>query len=140
MNITNEQLNIFVLCGKAFTTNTPKSKLWFAVDKITKVAHKKLKNVEREKEAKRREFAMTKEKGIYDLDDKGQFQFTPDGLNNLLKAFEEIDQKEVEIPIHIIPAGEYDEKTLTFDVRQAFEGIVIPAIDYEKFNIDEYKE
>lgn len=140
ISITNERLNNFALAGKAFTGNTPLSKLWFAADKITKIALKRLKAVEKEKQKKRREFAMKKDKGLYDLDAQGNFQFNDEGLNKLEEALLSIDEQTTELPVHIIPHGDYDEQALSFDMRTCFEGIVIPDIDYEKFDIDQFEE
>lgn len=139
ITITNERLNNFALAGKAFTGSTPLSKLWFAADKITKIALKRLKIVEKDKQKKRREFAMKKDKGLYDLDANGQFQFNDEALTKLEDAIAAIDEQTTEIPIHIIPHGQYDEEALSFDMRNCFEGIVIPDIDYEKFDIDAYE-
>lgn len=138
LTITNERLNIFVIAGKAYLNATAKSKLWFAVDKITKVAVKKLKKVEKLREEKRREFAMKKDKGVYDLTENGGWQFDESGHKKLIEALEEIAKQDCELPIHIIPEGQYDEKDLTYDLRDNFEGIVIPAIDYDNFDIDSW--
>lgn len=139
ITITNERLNQFALAGKAFTGNTPLSKLWFAADKITKIAIKRLKAVEKEKQRKRREFAIKKDKGLYDLDAQGNFQFNDEGLTKLEDALAAIEDQPQEIPIHIIPHGEYDDQALSFDMRTCFEGIVIPDIDYETFDIDQFE-
>lgn len=138
IQIPNERLMLFVVAGKNYSSGTPLSKLWFAVDKVTKFAEKKLKLVEKQKEKKRREFALKGDKGVYDLNDKGQFKFDDAGLDKLLPAIEEIDSQLTEIITHIIPAGQYDDSQLTFDMRNIFEGIVIPAIDYDTFDIDNF--
>ena len=138
VKITKEKLNIFVAIGKHFVNTTPKSKLWFAVDKILRLAKKKLKKVEQERDEKRREFAAKKDKGLFDLNERGEYQFNDDNLKKLNEALLEIDEEEVEIPFHIIPDGENDETKLSFDMRENFEGIVIPSVDYETFDIDNY--
>lgn len=138
IKITNERLSVFVTAGKMYCNVTPRSKLWFAVDKITKIAEKLLKKVEKEKEEKRREFAMKKEKGIYDLTVQGGWQFDEAGHKALAAAHDDINEKEVELKVHIMPEGDYDETILSFDLRESFEGIVIPAIDYETFDVDKY--
>lgn len=138
--ITNEQLNTFTVCARAYLNAAPKSKLWFAVDKILKVSIKKLKKVEELKEEKRREFALKKDKGVFDLTPDGKWQFDDAGYKNLISALSAIDETEVEIPTHIIPEGDYDDKIISFDIRNNFEGIVIPKIDYDNFDIDKYQE
>lgn len=136
--ITNERLNLFVLCGKAYVNGNPKSKLWFAVDKILKIALKLLKKVDQRKEEKRMEFASKKEKGIFDLNPNGGWQFTDESWKKLVEALQVIDEDLAELPTHIVT--EYDEKALSFDLRANFEGIVIPAIDYDTFEIDKFVE
>lgn len=140
IKITNERLNIFVVAGKQYCNTTPRSKLWFAVDKITKIAEKLLKKVEKQREEKRREFAVKKEKGIYDLTATGGWQFDEAGHKSLVAAMEEIDSKEVELKVHIVADGDFDESVLFFDMRENFEGIVIPQIDYDTFDVDKYLE
>ena len=136
ISLTNEKLATFYMCGKAFINSSPRSRLWYAVDKVMKAAEKKLKKVEALKEEKRREFAMKKDKGIYDLTPDGKWQFDQEGHKKLTEALEVIDETVTEISVQIIPEGEFDEKTLSFDLRNNFEGIVIPAIDYENFDWD----
>lgn len=138
IKISNDRLNIFVLCAKQFCNTTPRSKLWYAADKICKIALKKLKKTNRLRDEKRREFASKKDKGIYDLNDQGGWQFDENGFNKATAAMIEIDEQEVELPIHIIPVGQFDEKALSFDMRDHFEGILIPAINYDEFDIDNF--
>ncbi len=138
IKISKEELNSFVSFGKAYVNTFVRSKLWFAIDKILRVTIKKLKKVEKEREEKRAEFAVKKDKGVYDLTPNGRWQFDEEGLKKLNAALEALEIEEIEIPTHVIPDGEYEESNLTFDFRDAFEGIVIPAIDYETFDIDKY--
>jgi len=42
-----------------------------------------------------------------------------------------IDEALVTIPTMIVPKGEYPELGLSYDIRQAFQGIVIPEPDYK---------
>jgi len=141
MNITNERLNLFVVCAKHYLNNSPKSKLWYAVDKILKIALKMLKKVEAKKLEKKREHAVKLDKGVFDVYENGTLKYTVEGEKKLAEDLEAIDQETCEIPTHIIPEGLYDDdpKVLSFDIRNAFEGIVISAIDYENFDIDNFE-
>jgi len=132
--ITNERLNLFVVVGKHFLSNPkkfPKSDLWYAVDKLVKKGLKKLKKVEEEKQKKRREVAVKLDKGIYDLTADGNFKWTDENYEKHVAACAEIDEKEVvDFEPHIVNV--YDDSEFSFDIRNAFEGIVIPEIDYDK--------
>lgn len=141
IKITKEKLNLFCLCGKAYLNMSPKSKLWYAVDKVLKKALKLLKKVEEEKNTARREFALKKDKGVFDTAEGGVFQYSAADHEKLIERMSKIDEEEVEIMSHIIPVGEYDDdpKVLSFDMRNAFEGIVIPEINYDEFDIDKYE-
>ncbi len=138
LTITNERLNLFVFCAKQYLNTTPRSKLWFAVDKILKIAIKKLKKVEERKNEKRRDHALKLDKGVFDTKDDGSFKYDVKGHKDLVADLLLIDEDTVEVPVHIIPDGEFDEKLLSFDIRNAFEGIVIPVIDYD-FDIETVK-
>ena len=134
--ITNEQLNLFVVCGKHYLNTAPKSKLWFSVDKILKIAIKKLKKVEDKKDDLRRECALKLDKGVFDTKENGAFKYDVEGQKKLIAGLLLIDEETLEIPSHIVPEGEYndDPKLISFDVRNAFEGIVIPEEDtYESW-------
>lgn len=136
--ITNEKLALFCTVGKHYLNTAPRSKLWFAVDKILKKALKLLAKLEEKKNEIRREFALKKDKGVFDTGEGGIFQFTEESHNKLVKKINDLDEETVEIPTHIIPDGQYDDdpKVLSFDTRNGFEGIVIPEIDYESMDID----
>lgn len=138
--ISKEKLNIFVMAAKAFMdqTNNKKSKLWYAADKICKVAENKLKKVEMERDEKRREFALCDDKGVFDLNPQGGYKFDKEGLKKLKKALSDIDEETVDLPVHIIE--QFDDTKFNFDMRNSFEGIIIPEIDYETFDIDSFKE
>ncbi len=141
-SITNERLNLFVTCGKHYLNNTKKSKLWFAVDKILKGAVKQLKKVNERKDEVRREFALKLDKGVFDTNENGTFKYDVEGNKKIVAALAVIDAETCEINTHIIPEGQYDDnpELLSFDIRNAFEGIVIPEIDYENFDIDKFEE
>jgi hypothetical protein len=134
--ITNEQLNLFVLCAKHYVNNSPKSKLWYAVDKILKGALKQLKKVDERKAEKKRERAIKLEKGVFDLRLDGTFKYDLEGERLLVEDLNAIDQETVEIKTHVITDYDDDPKLISFDMRNAFEGIVIPEIDYDNFDID----
>jgi len=135
--LTNKQLNLFVICGKQYLNTAPaKTKLWYAVDKILKKSLKKLEEVDEIKNEKRRDHALTTDKGVFDTNENGTFKYTLAGNKKLMSELTEIENKEVEIDTHIVTEYDDDPKILSFDIRRAFEGIVIPEIDYDKLNID----
>lgn len=134
--ITNEKLVSFCFHAKAFINSTPKSKLWFACDKILRIALKKARKTDQEKDERRRENALMKDKGLFDLDDKNQFQFTKESEKKLLEEFKVIDEKTIELETHIVT--DFDDSKLSYDMRTAFEGIVIP--EYKEIDIDNYQE
>lgn len=139
-SITNEELNFFVLAGKAYLNTAPRSKLWYAVDKLTKIGIKMLKKVEREKDAKRREFALTLDKGVYDTKDNNEFKYNVEGHKKLVDALNVIDESQIDFPIHIVSEYDNDPKIISFDIRRAFEGIVIPEITDPYEENEETKE
>ncbi len=141
ITITNERLNLFAICAKQYLNTSPRSKLWFAVDKILKIAIKKLKKVEEKKNEKRRDHALKLDKGVFDTKDDGSFKYDVTGHKALVVDLAAIDEETVEIPVNIVPDGQFDEnpKFLSFDIRNAFEGIVIPAIDYDNFDFETVK-
>lgn len=131
IEITNERLNNFVLAGKRYTEQTPVSILWFVVDRMVKKFTKDLKKVEKERIKITRKYALKKEKGLFDLDDKGNLQFPADKQDELENEIEALFDKKIEVETDIVPAEDFDEKALSHDMRNVFEGIVIPSIDHD---------
>lgn len=132
--ITNERLNLFVLCGKHYVNNAPKSKLWYAVDKLLKIAIRMLKKVDEKKNEKRMDRAVKLDKGVLDLTIDGSFKYNLEGHKLLIAELRAIDDETVEMPTHIVTEYDDDPKLISFDMRNAFEGIVIPETDYAILN------
>lgn len=131
--ITKEQLNLFVVCGKHYISVTPpeqKSILWESVNSLLPLALKKLKKVEHEKELHRLNLCKKTSTKHIDKDKNGGYQFTEDDNIKLIERFAEIDQATVEMSCNVI--NEFPEEGLTYDMRKAFEGIVIPATEEVK--------
>lgn len=131
--ITKSQLNLFVVCAKHYLNNNSKkkSRLWIALDAILPKAVKLLKKVEGEKELVRVNLCKKSASKHIEYDKDGRYQFTEEAYKTLQEKLEAIEDATVKIPKMIIPKGEYPELGLTYDVRQAFQGIVIPEPDYK---------
>jgi len=123
--ITKERLNLFVICGKHYLNNTPKNNLWGAVDTILPHMVALLKKVEKKKEFIR--LSLCKKTGTkhVELDKSGRYQYTEDDNKKLIDQLEAVDNELVDVPVII--AENYPEDGLTYDMRKAFEGIVIPG-------------
>jgi len=130
--ISKEKLNLFVLTGKHYLNGTKKkSKLWVAVDAILPKATKLLTKVEKERELTRVNLCKKTASKHIDYDKEGRYQFTAEEFKTLQEKLEVIDEAMVAIPTMIIPKGEYPELGLSYDIRQAFQCIVIPEPDYK---------
>lgn len=126
VSITKEKLNLFVVCGKHYTSATEeKSELWDAIYSLVPLALKKLKKVERQKELVRISLCKKTSSKHLDMDKNNRYQFTEEDNLKLLEKFDDIDAELVEFPCQIVK--EFPEEGLTFDMRKGFEGIVIPA-------------
>jgi len=131
--ITKAQLNLFVLAGKQYVNafQKKKSKLWIAIDTILPKATKLLERVEKERELARvNQCKKTATKHI-EYDKNGRYQFTEETYKALQEKLDAIEESEVTIPKIIVAKGEYPELGLSYDFRQAFQGIVIPEPDYK---------
>ncbi len=130
--IPKEKLNLFVLTGKHYLNSTKKkSKLWVAVDTILPKATKLLTRVEKERELARVNLCKKTASKHIEYDKNSRYQFTAEDYKTLQDKLDAIDEAEVTIPIMIVPKGEYPELGLSYDIRHAFEGIVIPESDYK---------
>lgn len=127
MTITKEHLNLFVVCAKAYmnaNTETP-SVLTVYLEEILPGMIKKLKKVEREKELVRLKYCKKTASKHIEQDKNGRYQFTEEDNLKVLDEFDRIDDETIEIE-PLIVSEEDCPQDLTFDVRNAFRGIVIP--------------
>lgn len=130
--ITKEKLNLFVITAKHYLNSTKKkSKLWIAIDAILPKATKLLAKVEKERELVRVNLCKKTASKHIEYDKNGRFQFTAEDYKTLQEKLDAIEEAMVTVPTMIIPKGEYPELGLTYDVRQGFQGIVIPEPDYK---------
>jgi len=131
--ITKSQLNLFVVAGKHYVNanQKKKSKLWVANDTILPKATKLLEKVEKQRELARVNLCKKTASKHIEYDKNGRYQFTAEDFKTLQEKLETIDDEMVTIPTMIIPKGEYPELGLSYDFRQAFQGIVIPEPDYK---------
>jgi hypothetical protein len=123
--ITKEKLNLFVICGKHYLNNTPKNNLWGAIDTILPHMVALLKKVEKKKEFIRLSLCKKTATKHVELDKNGRYQYTEDDNKKLIERLEEVDNELVDVPVII--AEEYPAEGMTYDMRKAFEGIVIPG-------------
>lgn len=123
--ITKEKLNLFVVCGKHYINNTKKNDLWGAIDFVLPQMVSLLKKVEKKKEFVRLKLCKKTATKHVELDRNGRYQYTEDDNIKLIDLLEEIDNELVDVPVMIV--NEYPEDGLTYDLRKAFEGIVIPG-------------
>lgn len=126
-NITKEQLNLFVLCGKHYVNNfkDKPSLLYNAIEELLEPAIKRLKKVERQKELVRMRLCKKTSSKHIEQDKNGRYQFTEEDHAKLLEELDAIDEQMVEMPTQIVPKGEYPEDGLSYDVKHAFKGLVI---------------
>jgi hypothetical protein len=138
IEITKEKLNLFVICAKHYVNAniTRKSMLWINADTLLPIAVKKLKKVERERDLVRMKYGKKTSTKHIEFDKKGNYQFTEDDNKKVLDEFDRIDSETVEMPIMIVPTGEYPQKGLSYDIRSAFKGILIPENEYDTQNPD----
>jgi hypothetical protein len=131
--IDKAKLNLFVLAGKQYVNSfqKKKSKLWVAIDTVLPKATKLLERVEKEKELARVNQCKKSASKHIEYDKNGRYQFTEEAYITLQTKLDAIDEAEVAIPKLIVPKGEYPELGLSYDHRQAFQGIVIPEPDYK---------
>lgn len=136
VTITKEKLNLFVICGKHYVNHnkTKKSILWIHVNELLPLAIKKLKKVEREKELIRMKYCKKTSTKHIELNKHNGYQFTEEDNKKVLDEFDRIEQETVEMACLIVPKGEYPEGDLSFDIRDAFTGIVIPEKEYDLTN------
>jgi len=123
--ITKERLNLFVICGKHYINNTPKNNLWGAVDTILPNMVSLLKKVEKKKEFIRLNLCKKTATKHVELDKNGRYQYTEDDNRRLIERLEEVDNELVDVPVIIVE--DYPSDGMTYDIRKAFEGIVIPG-------------
>lgn len=137
--ITKEKLNLFVACGKHYVSNANESELSKAVEAVLEPAIKKLKKVERQQEIARLSLAKKTSSKHIERDKYGNNLFTEADNIKLLEKIDEINAEEVDLPIDIVE--DYPSEGITYDIRQAFEGIVIPKIARKFDNLpDDPKE
>lgn len=132
--ITKEQLNIFVVCGKHYVSAQIKDKntnpLWQAINSLLPGAVSKLKKVERQRELARLNLCKKNSSKHIEYDKSGNYQYTEEDNISLLEKFDAINEETVQMQTHII--NDYPTEGLTYDIMQAFEGIVIPEVQREE--------
>lgn len=136
--ISKEQLNHFVLAGKHYLNDREESELTKAIEMILPTAIKKLKKVERQRDAFR--IAKAKKTGSKHLekDKNGQYQFTEEDTKLVWEKMDEIDQEMIKVPCHIVE--EYPTEDISYDIKMAFQGVVIPKIEISTFEEGEETE
>ena len=127
VKITKDKLNLFVICGKHYLNNNKKNMLWGALDTILPQMVNKLKRVEKQKEFVRLQLCKKTASKHVELDKNGRYQYTEDDNKKLINELEAIDNELVDVPAIIIPETDVPEEGITYDMRKAFEGIVIPG-------------
>lgn len=136
--ITKEKLNNFVICGKHYATNNAESVLKATVEALLEPAIKRLKKVEREKELQRLKLCKKTSSKHVERDRNNNLIFTEADTISIMEKFDEIDQQTIEFPQDIVK--EFPEDGLSYDIRSAFEGIVIPKIARKFDSLPDVKE
>lgn len=133
IEITKEKVNKFVIAGKHYINANiaKKSVLWINVDILLEMYVKKLKGIERDRDYVRMKFCKKTGTKHIEMTKYNGYQFTEEDNKKVLTEFDRIDSELVDMPIQIVPKGEYPEKGLSYDIRDAFRGIVIPALEYD---------
>ena len=131
--ITKEQLNLFVVCGKHFIMNvdSDNNPLVSAIEDILPEAIEKLKKVERQKNLYRISLAKKTASKHLELDKHGNHMYTEEDTKKIWAKLDEIEKEEVTISTHVIE--EHPSEGMTYDIKMAFSGIVIPKINIPKF-------
>ena len=101
--------------------------LWGALDTILPQMINKLKKVEKKKEFVRLHLCKKTPSKHVELDKNGRYQYTQDDNIKLINDLEAIDNELVEVLAIIIPEDQVPDEGITYDMRKAFEGIVIPG-------------
>lgn len=132
IEITKEKVNKFVVAGKFYINANiaKKSVLWVNVDTLLETYIDKLKKIDRERDYVRMKFCKKTNTQHIEFTKNGSYQFKEDDNKKVLDEFDRIDKELVEMPILIVPKGQYPEKGLSYDIRDAFKGIVIPTDEY----------
>ena len=136
--ITKEKLDRFVLCAKHYVNNNKRhmidgnknrteNVLWIAIDSILPKMVTKLKKVEKEKEFLRLNLCKKTATKHVDLDKNGRYQYTEEDNVTLINKVEQIEKQIIKVPSMLIAEDSVPEEGLTYDMRKAFEGIVIPG-------------
>lgn len=138
--ITKEELNLFAVCAKHYLNNYDGDRkanpLVRSIESILPGMMKQLKKVERQKELSRVSLCKKTASKHIEYDKSGRYQFTEEDFKKLEVQLDKIDQEKIKVLEVVIE--EFPEEGLSYDIRQAFEGIVIPKT--EKLEIVEELE
>lgn len=126
--ITKDQLNLFVWAGKQYLVNREESELTKAIESILPQAIKKLQKVERQRDLFKISLAKKTNSKHIDLDKNGRYQHTEDDTKKIWDKMDEIDAETVTLNCHVVPDKDYPKEDITFDMKRAFQSIVIPAM------------
>ena len=135
--ITKEQLNLFIVCGKHFIMNvdSENNPLVPAIEAILPEATEKLKKVERQKNLFRISLAKKTASKHLEVDKHGNHMYTEEDTKKIWDKMDEIDKEEVNLTCNVIK--DHPSEGLSYDIKMAFSGIVIPKINIPKFEEDE---
>jgi hypothetical protein len=125
-SIKKEQLNLFVWAGKQYLIDREESELTKAIESILPEAINKLKKVERDRDLFRITLAKKTGSKHLELDKNGRYQHTEEDTKKIWEKMDEIDEQEVKLSSHIIK--EYPTEDISYDMKRAFQSIVIPAM------------
>ena len=129
--ITKEQLNTFIVAGKYYLNDREESELTKAIESILPEAINKLKKVERQRDMFRISLAKKTASKHIELDKNGRHQYTEDDTKKIWDKMDEIDKEEIQI--HACIVTEYPTEDISYDMKRAFSGIVIPELNIPKF-------
>lgn len=127
--ITKEQLNLFVLAGKAYLHDREPSQLTMAIESLLPEAIKKLKKVERDRDMFRISLAKKTASKHLELDKNGRHQYTEEDTKKIWARMDEIDAEK--ITMHSCVVVDYPTEDITYDTKRGFQSIVIPAMNIE---------
>jgi len=139
ITISNEQLNLFVIAGKQYTSSSGETVLRIAIEELLPIATKKLQKLERAIEMQRVKFAKKTGSKHIDRDRYGNYQFTEKDIEDLNKVVDDLNAETVELPYNIVDAKDVPDD-LSYDFRKAFEGVVIPKITRKFDNLPQEEE
>lgn len=120
---TYRQINEFIAAASVYLKAHPEpSKLEYALKKMLKRSGAVMEDYNEKLEDLRIDNCIENDKGVIARDERGNYQFSKDGLKTLLKAHRELADKPVSLEVYIATAL---PENLSEADRENFAGFVV---------------